>query len=113
MTTELGFIQPTVGANTPITINFPGLVDTRPRFNTLYLQVGPGNTGDIYFGRAGFDKTAPTKPGLIAILRPPTANHLPDLAFNIPSSVNPFMLDEYEVTCDQGGDGVQVTALEA
>lgn len=111
MTTELGFIQPAVGSNSPITINFPGLVDTRPRFNTLYLQVGAGNTGDIYFGRSGFNKT--TKVGLIAILRPPTANHLPDLAFNIPSSVNPFMLSGYDVTCDQPGDGVQITALEA
>ena len=111
MTTALCFVQPTVGANSPITTNFPGLVETRIRFNTLYLQVGVSNTGDIYFGESGFSKT--TKVGLIAILRPPTANHLPDLAFNIPNSMNPFMLEDYEVTCDQNGDGVQITALEA
>lgn len=111
MTEPLGFIQPTVGSNSPITTNFPGLVSTRRMFNTLYLQVGEGNTGDIYFGQAGFNKT--TRVGLIAKLRPPTANHLPDLAFNIPNSMNPFMLSGYEVTCDQNGDGVQITALEA
>lgn len=112
MTIELGFVQPTVGANSPITTNFPGLVNTRRNFNTLYLQVGTGNTGDIYFGRTGFNKS--TKVGLIAILRPPTANHLPDLAFNIPGgTVNPFPLAGYAVTCDQNGDGVQITALEA
>lgn len=111
MTKPLGFVQPTVGANSAITANFPGLPNTRPHFNTLYLQVGAGNTGDIYFGHTGFNKT--TKVGLIAILRPPTANHLPDLAFNIPSSVNPFILSQYAVTCDQNGDGVQITALEA
>ena len=111
MTIELGFVQPTVGSNKAITSNFPGLVNARRRFNTLYLQVGAGNTGDIYFGHAGFNKT--TKVGLIAVLRPPTANHLPDLAFNIPNSVNPFLLADYEVTCDQSSDGVQITALEA
>ena len=111
MTHPLGFIQPTVGSNSPITTNFPGLLDTRRMFNTLYLQVGSGNTGDIYFGHTGFDKT--TKVGLIAVLRPPTANHAPDLAFNIPSSVNPFSYSNYAVTCDQVNDGVQITALEA
>lgn len=100
-----------MGTNSPITTNFPGLVETRIRFNTLYLQVGANNTGDIYLGQTGFNKT--TKVGLIAVLRPPTANHLPDLAFNIPNSMNPFLLNDYEVTCDQANDGVQVTALEA
>ena len=110
MTEPLGFIQPTVGANSPITTNFPGLLNTRRYFNTLYLQVGAGNVGDIYFGHTGFNKT--TRVGLISVLRPPTANHLPDMAFNIPNSTNPFRLADYAVTCDQSGDGVQVTALE-
>ena len=111
MTEPLGFIQPTVGTNSAITTNFPGLVNTRRGFNTLYLQVGAANTGDIYFGQTGFNKSS--KVGLITILRPPTANHLPDLAFNIPNSVNPFLLSDYAVTCDQNGDGVQITVLEA
>lgn len=80
-------------------------------FNTLYLQVGAGNTGDIYFGERGFNKTS--KVGLIAILRPPTANHCPDLAFNIPNQMNPFPYVNYEVANDQPGDGVQITGLEA
>ncbi len=49
--------------------------------------------------------------GIIAILRPPTANFLPDLAWNIPSCPNPFLVDDYRVDCDQTGDGVNASYL--
>lgn len=109
MTITLGFIQPTVGTNSPITANFPGFFNRQ--VNTLYFQVGAGNQGDVYIGEQGFNKT--TKVGLIAVLRPPTINHLPDLAYNIPNVMNAFVLGSYEIANDQPSDGVQITALEA
>jgi hypothetical protein len=105
---SLGEIKPTPG--TPLTIaeNFPAFA--HELINTIYLQVLPGNVGDVYFGRENLDKT--TRLDLIAILRPPTANHLPDLAFNIPDSMNPFMVSAYRVDVDTLNDGVRISFIQ-
>ena len=106
--TPLGIIQPTPGNPTRLTINFPEYQSES--VNTIILQVLPGNLGDVYFGRENMNKV--TGVGVIYILRPPTANYLPDLAYNIPGSMNPFLIGVYRVDCDTLNDGVRPSFIQ-
>jgi hypothetical protein len=92
-----------------ILLNEPNLRGKGVICSALYFQVLPTNLGDVYIGTQMLNKT--TGVGIIAILRPPTTNHLPDIAWNIPGCPNPFLLDEYRVTVDSLGDGVRCSFL--
>lgn len=106
--TPLGIVQPTPGTPARLTLNFPEF--EHELCNTIFIQVLPGNTGDVYFGRENMVKA--TGVGVIAILRPPTANHLPDLAFNIPDAMNPFRIGVYRVDVDNLNDGVRPSFIQ-
>lgn len=106
----LGIVKPIAGTPKNIADNFSSNPDLRKTpINSLYFQVLPSNIGDIYIGLAGsaFNKTSGA--GIIAILRPPTANHLPDLAWQISGCPNPYMLDQYVVDSDNSEDGVRIS----
>lgn len=104
----LGELKPTPGTPMTFTENFPEFA--HEVINTLFMQVLPGNQGDVYFGRENMNKT--TRVGVIAILRPPTANYLPDLAFNIPDSMNPLNIGVYRVDVDILGDGLRPSFIQ-
>lgn len=96
-------VLPTPGTPEKLTVNHPAYEGQK--VNTVYLQVLPGNLGDVYFGRENLNVA--TKTGIIARLRPPTANHLPDLAFNLPVGIsNPFGIGKYRIDVDNPNDGV-------
>jgi len=96
-------VKPTPGTPLKLTVNFP--LREEEKVNTIYLQVLPGNLGDVYLGRENLNVA--TKVGIIARLRPPTANHLPDLAFNMPIGIsNPFRVGVYRIAVDTLNDGV-------
>ena len=100
----LGVLQPVPGTPLNVTANYPGLIN-QP-VNSMYFQVLPSNTGDVYIGIANMmDKT--TGVGVIAVLRPPTANHLPDLAWQISGDPNPYVVGQYVVDCDDADDGIR------
>lgn len=91
-----------------LTVNFPEYA--HEIINSIILQVLPGNMGDIYFGRENMNVAAGI--GVIYVLRPPTANHLPDLIFNIPDSMNPFRIGAFRVDVDILGDGVRPSFIQ-
>jgi hypothetical protein len=105
----LGVIQPTPGTPQKITVNFTNLETQHQQANTIYLQVLPGNTGDVYIGGADLDKATPST--VLAVLRPPTSNSLPDISISIASAPNPFVLSDYRIDVDQADDGVRASYL--
>lgn len=103
-------IKPTAGTPLKITNNFPLYEDAK--VNTIYIQVLPGNLGDVYFGRENLNVA--TKVGIIARLRPPTLNHLPDLAFNMPINIhNPLKASAYRIDVATTGDGAILSIGQA
>lgn len=105
----LGLMAPTPGTPLQIISKYPVVLRDK-HANAVFFQVHPDNQGDVYIGKANLNKASPDT--IIAILRPPTANHLPDLVWSIPSSPNPFVLSEYKVDVDQSGDKVRVSFTE-
>lgn len=105
--TPLGEVKPTPGTPLKLSVNFPEY--DKEMTNTIYVQVLPGNIGDVYIGRENLNVA--TKTGIVSRLRPPTDNHLPDVALNMPviRVANPFNVDAYRIDVDNLGDGVIVT----
>jgi hypothetical protein len=100
-------IKPVPGVPMSIVANHPRLAEQLA--NSLYFQVLPTNKGNIYIGNRTLNVGALT--GIIARLRPPTANSLPEVAWDIPTQPNPFWLNDYLIDCDQLGDGVIVSFM--
>jgi hypothetical protein len=76
--------------------------------HNLYFQVYKNNTGDVYIGKKNMNIS--TEIGIIGVIRPPTANGLPDLTMEIAGSPNPYLLNEYYVAGSVTGDKVRVMA---
>ena len=97
-------------SSTPVDVfqNYPALRGRGTICHTLYFQVNKNNTGDVYIGRKNMNIT--TEVGVISVLRPPTANGLPDMSMELCGSPNPYLLDDYFVAGSVAGDKVRVTA---
>lgn len=104
----LGTIAPTAGTPTDILANRPDLRGKGQLVNSVYFQVGKNNTQDVYIGTSELNIVADT--GIISVLRPPTANGLPEVTMEITNQPNPYDLDEFRVDVDHTGDIVRVTA---
>jgi hypothetical protein len=77
--------------------------------HAILIQVLPGNTGKIYVGGPGFNKS--TGVGRYCILPIPTVNFLP--AFNVALTIAPnaLTLNDYYIDADNADDGVTVSFL--
>lgn len=93
----LDLITPAVGALAKLTVNFPQYDNELA--NTIYVQVKPGNVGDVYFGRETMDVALKT--GIIAILRPPTASQLSEFKYCLTEGANPLRLGVYRIGVDK------------
>lgn len=90
---------------------FQNRTDLRGRgqqVNSMYFQVGVNNTQDVYIGLQTLNVATDT--GIIAILRPPTANGLTEVSMEITNQPNPYNLDDFRIDVDNTGDTVRVTA---
>ena len=103
----LGVIQPTPGTPLDLFGNFPDLRLKPFSCNNIYIQVLTGNLTDVYIGKTNLNKG--TRVGLISVLRPPTANHLPDYVLWIPNASNAIFPAEYRVDVDNANDGIIAT----
>ena len=77
--------------------------------HSLLIETLPTNTGKIWFGVAGMNKS--TYAGVVAVLPIPTANVLPSFSGTLNIAYDAFDLSLYYLDADISGEGVIVTAL--
>lgn len=104
----LGTITVTAGTPVDLFANYTLLRGKGQRVNSLYFQVGKDNTDDIYIGQQNLSIGSDT--GIIAVLRPPTANFLTELTMEITNQPNPYDLDSFRIDGGHSDDIVRVTA---
>ena len=81
------------------------------RVHGFLFQVLPTNTGLVYIGTEGMDKS--TGVGVVIRLPVPTASGLPTFSASIPISSNGLMVEAMFVDADVADEGVLVSALIA
>lgn len=102
-------VVPTPGTLVRATVNLAEPEKVLPCHGIMF-EVRPENTGNVYIGRVGFNKT--TRVGCYAILAVPTANFLPTFSVAITLAPNALTLDGFYIDVDDAGDGVIVTYLQ-
>jgi hypothetical protein len=99
---------PTPG--TPVRPTFPPTLSLHS-VHAVTIVALPGNTGAVYIGVAGMNKT--TLAGVLQILPIPTINALPSFQASIAEAGNGISLDQLYVDADTAGEGVLVSAIIA
>lgn len=101
-------------AGTPVPIAIPATVSgpLTPGETTVHavlIQALPGNTGKIYIGTVGLDKSALTK--CLVVLPIPTVNLLPTFSISVTAAANAVSLADLVIDADQANDGVLVSVV--
>lgn len=99
---------PTGGVPVPLTV--PATL-TPPKGHALLLQPLPSNTGRIYVGVFGVNRT--TLAGVLAILPTPTVNALPAFTVSIAQASNAIAVGDLWIDAEVSGEGVFGSVLVA
>lgn len=95
---------------TPVAIPIPvGL--NPPTVHAFLIEVLSTNTGKIYVGLEGLDRT--TLVGVLIVLPIPTANSLPTFSVSITQAANALALRLLRIDADNANDGVLISAIVA
>jgi hypothetical protein len=70
-----------------------------------------GNTGKIYIGTAGLNKT--TLANTLVVLAIPTVNLIPTFSCSLTAAANALSLSDLFIDADVGGEGVLISAVVA
>ncbi len=108
---------PTPGTPVQVTANLPttppatGVNLTRNQASCLsiLIQADPANTGKIYIGTVGFNKT--TGVGRLAVLGKPTDNFIPSASATIPNAPSALTAADYGLDAEIANDGATVSIL--
>lgn len=105
------FPVPTPGTPVHVTAPATGSGNGGNPFNIhgVMFQALPTNTGNVYIGIAGMNKT--TLANVAAVLPIPTANFLPAFSTSLTIAPNALVLTEFWIDADNATDGVLVTWL--
>jgi hypothetical protein len=97
----------------PVQISAPvgTALSDRPTCHACIIEALPENTGKIYIGLSGLNKT--TRANVLLILPVPTANVLPSFSSAMAQAANAINLTDFWIDADQPTDGVLVSALVA
>lgn len=79
--------------------------------HAFLIEVLPTNTGRIYVGLAGMNKT--TFVGVLAILAVPTANLLPTFSAAITIAPNGLHMEDLWIDAEVNGEGIIFSGIEA
>jgi len=90
-------------------IDFAPLADTNSRVHGVMLQVLPGNTGIVYVGTLGVNRS--TYANVLAFLAIPTVNFIPTFSAALTIAPNAIGLDALYIDADVAQNGVIVTYL--
>jgi hypothetical protein len=82
-----------------------------PSCHAVIIEALPGNTGKIYIGLLGLDKT--TYAQVLVVLPIPTANLIPTFSIALTVAGNAVNLGNLFIDADVGGEGVLISALVA
>ena len=97
-------------AGTPVQVVAPPSMNP-PSCHALIIEALPGNTGKIYVGLQGLDKTGL---GQVLIVLPiPTANLLPTFSIALTVAGNAINVGSLWIDADVSGEGVLISALVA
>ncbi len=110
MQTSGGYVTvPTPGTPVNAALNVPQYL-TKPVICHGYLfQAKAGNSGKVYLGLRGFNKT--TGAGMFHVLLAPTDTSLPSFSAALTIAPNGLCLSEVFVDADETDDGVLITYL--
>lgn len=95
---------------TPVGLSIPTSL-TPPKAHSLLLQPLPTNTGRVYLGTVGLNRT--TLAAVLAILPVPTANALPAFTASLAVAANALALEDLYVDVEVNGEGVFGSVLVA
>ncbi len=75
----------------------------------IMLQAWHANTGKVFVGTAGMDKTSGANVG--ALIAVPTVNAIPAFSMALTLVANALALSDFYLDVDTGGEGVVVSVL--
>ena len=110
-TDGLGKTTVTTGG-TPVLLSVPADVLKLigfPAAHALLFQALSSNTGAVYIGKAGMDRT--TLAHVLIKLPPPTTNQYPTFSMSITVAANAIALDDLYVDADVNGEGIMASIL--
>lgn len=79
--------------------------------HSYLVEAVVGNTGKVYIGAAGMDKS--TLVGVFVVLPPPTANVLPSFSATVSYSPNHFNMADVWIDVDTNNEGALVSCITA
>lgn len=97
-------------AGTPVAVPVPPSINP-PSCHAVIIEALPGNTGKIYIGLVGLNKT--TLAQVLVVLPIPTVNLLPTFSIALTVAGNAINLGQFYVDADISGEGVLISALVA
>jgi hypothetical protein len=108
-------IVPVPGTPVRATINEPDPTK-RLAAHAVMVEALAGNTGKIYIGLTGMNKTtfnaaANSNAGVLAVLAVPTANTIPTFSATISYAPAPFNIADLFIDSDNANEGVLITAI--
>ena len=95
---------------TPVALTVPTTINP-PSVHAILIEVLATNTGKIYIGLAGLNKT--TLAGVLIVLAVPTANSLPTFSIAVTQAANALSLPQLRFDVDNANDGVLVSGIVA
>lgn len=88
---------------------WPNAADRPQVCHGLMFQALPGNTGLVYVGVQGMDKS--TYVGVLAFVAIPTVNHIPAFSTAITLAPNALALNSFWIDADVADDGVIISLI--
>ncbi len=104
-------------SGTPVNVPAPVLPGQGPALpalstvHALVIEALAANTGKIYIGIAGLNKS--TLAGVLLTLPVPTANFIPTFSVSLTAAANALSITDLWIDADNAGEGVTISGLVA
>ncbi len=104
-------------AGTPVNVPVPVLpgagsaVSPLTTVHALVIEALSGNTGKIYIGLVGMDKSS--LKGVLMVLPVPTANLIPSFSISLTAAANALSVTDLWFDADTNGEGVIISGVIA
>lgn len=103
---------------TPVQVQVPAAIagPGNPGLSTVHafiVEVLASNTGKIYLGTLGLNKSASALTNVLVVLPVPTVNILPTFSVSLTAAANALSLSDLWVDADVATDGVLISAVVA
>lgn len=103
------FVVPTPGTPVPVVIPAASVLQPFTSCHALLAEALSSNTGKIYIGRVGMNKT--TLVGVLIVLPVPSTNVLPTFSIAVQQGANAISIGSFYVDADNSNEGVSVSVM--